>query len=229
MTTIDSGLPLQMRDTTQTSVARSDAADTELGQQDFLQLLTAQLQNQDPLNPMENTQFLGQMAQFSTVSGIDRMNGTLASLQGGLSEFRIASASNLLGRQALVEGDVARADTAGDIRGVATLDAPAAGLVIEFADAKTGVLLHSESYGAQAAGSIDFAWRDLPSALVDDGRVVRVRAIADTTGGPQDVPTSVYARVTGVELGGSDGVPTLNIEDHGRRPATDIAALRADR
>lgn len=230
MTAIDPPPSLPPRGSDPPAAARRDPATSEggaLGQQDFLRLLTTQLRNQDPLNPMENTQFLGQMAQFSTVSGIDRMNATLAGLQGGLGEVRLASAASLLGRQALVEGGTARADAAGEVRGRAVLDSPAASVTVEFADAETGVLLHSESYGRQPAGRVDFAWQGVPEALAREGRAVQVTAMADTGAGTAQVPTEVYARIAGVELDPDGGAPTVTVEDYGRRPATEIPALRA--
>ena len=77
-----------------------------LGQEDFLKLMTTQLQNQDPFAPMENGEFIAQMAQFSTVTGITEMGQTLKGLSDKLNEFRIATASDLLGNSVLVPGNV---------------------------------------------------------------------------------------------------------------------------
>ena len=80
-----------------------------LGQSDFLKLMTTQLQNQDPFSPMENGDFIAQMAQFSTVTGIAEMGESLKSLSNQLGEFRIATATNLLGHSVLVPGlEIAR-------------------------------------------------------------------------------------------------------------------------
>ena len=68
-----------------------------LGQSDFLKLMTTQLQNQDPFAPMENAEFIAQMAQFSTVTGITEMGAELKGIADQLGEFRIATAANLLG------------------------------------------------------------------------------------------------------------------------------------
>ena len=92
--------------TTGTSAAPSASA--AIGQQDFLTLMLAQLKNQDPLKPMENGEFLAQLAQFSTVGGIEKVNDTLASLGSGMRDFRIATAANLLGHEVLVPGNIAR-------------------------------------------------------------------------------------------------------------------------
>ena len=77
------------------SAATAKGSET-LGQKDFLTLLTAQLKNQDPLKPLENTEFLGQMAQFSTVAGIDRLNETLTGQSSSLRDARMAMATGML-------------------------------------------------------------------------------------------------------------------------------------
>ena len=79
---------------TQQSDAQKAKSD-KLGQSDFLKLMTTQLQNQDPFAPMENGDFIAQMAQFSTVTGIAEMGESLKSLSNQLGEFRIATATNL--------------------------------------------------------------------------------------------------------------------------------------
>ena len=73
-----------------------------LGQAEFLQLMTTQLQNQDPFAPMENGDFIAQMAQFSTVTGITEMGSTLQGIADQLGEFRIATAANLLGSSVMI-------------------------------------------------------------------------------------------------------------------------------
>ena len=81
---------------------------SSLGQEDFLKLMTTQLQNQDPFAPMENGEFIAQMAQFSTVTGITEMGQALKGISDKMSEFRIATASDLLGNSVLVPGNIVR-------------------------------------------------------------------------------------------------------------------------
>ena len=100
------------------------AKNDQLGQEEFLTLMTTQLQNQDPFAPMENTDMIAQMAQFSTVTGITDMNQTLNGLAETLSEFRIATASNMLGNSVMIPGNYARPDNDGEIHGM--LDLPSA-------------------------------------------------------------------------------------------------------
>ena len=97
---------------------------SSLGQEDFLKLMTTQLQNQDPFAPMENAEFISQMAQFSTVTGITSMDESLKNVAAKLGETRIATAANMLGHSVLVPGKIARADDDGSVNGV--IDLPSA-------------------------------------------------------------------------------------------------------
>eukprot|EP01036_Dinobryon_divergens_P011689 gene11689-15733_t len=74
------------------------------GQADFLKLMTAQLQNQDPFNPVDNTQMVAQMAQFSSVAGISQMNTTLSSIAAKLTGTSTSDALSYVGRNVLTEG-----------------------------------------------------------------------------------------------------------------------------
>ncbi|MDC1435502.1 flagellar biosynthesis protein FlgJ, partial [bacterium] len=89
-----------------------------LGQSDFLKLMTTQLQNQDPFAPMDNGDFIAQMAQFSTVTGIEEVNSSLKTLVEKFDQGRIATATNLLGHSVLVPGNISRPDENGEVHGV---------------------------------------------------------------------------------------------------------------
>ncbi len=123
----------------------------DLGQQDFLQLLTTQLQNQDPFAPMENGEFLAQMAQFSQLSGIEDINTTLQSLGEGMGQFRVATASSMLGQHVLVPGTLARPDDTGKISGVVDLPAAAEKVEVRYEDPLTGDVFETQTYKSQPA------------------------------------------------------------------------------
>ena len=113
MASIDANSPAQQYgqllkrhcSTSLASLRQTDASkrgtSNNLGQEDFLKLMTTQLQNQDPFAPMENGDFIAQMAQFSTVSGIQEVNQNLTGLNDEMKQMRIATASNLLGHSVL--------------------------------------------------------------------------------------------------------------------------------
>jgi flagellar basal-body rod modification protein FlgD len=195
----------------------------ELGQQDFLTLMTAQLQNQDPFAPMENGEFLAQMAQFSTVAGLETVNETLGAISGQIGGNRIATASSLLGQRVLVPGSLARPDGDGVVQGVADLPQAASAVTVTYSDAETGAVLHRQQMGAQPAGLMGFEWRDAPPALVEARGAVRVAVQAE---GAAPASPFVYARVVGVQLPGTGQDLTLDVEDYGLRSSLEITSIR---
>lgn len=208
------------------SATPKSTGEASLGQQDFLTLMTAQLRNQDPLSPMENAEFLAQMAQFSTVAGIDRVNETLSSMGSGMRDFRIATAATLLGQSVLVPGAVTRADDKGAIHGAVDLPESATSVVVTYSDAQTGNLLHSQSLGAQSQGLVGFSWEDMPSELVQARTPVRVSVSATTAAGTADIGPSVYARVISAQTTPGSTDLTLNVEDFGALSALEVESFR---
>jgi len=99
------------------AVANSSSGSTTLGQADFLKLMTAQLANQDPFNPVDNTQMVAQMAQFSSVTGISQMNTTLSAIAAKLGGTSATDALSYVGRTVLTEGATAYPRTTGGIAG----------------------------------------------------------------------------------------------------------------
>lgn len=195
-----------------------------LGQDDFLTLMTAQLQNQDPFEPMENGDFLAQMAQFSTVSGIETLNETATDISTQIGGNHLSDAASMLGREVLVPGTVAVPGPEGDIRGMASLGGAAAAVTIRYTDAETYETLHVQELGAQPAGDIDFAWTDPPANVVADRRSVRITVEAD---GVETVTPHVYARVDGVTLPASDTEDLLfNVEGYGLYSSLEINTFR---
>lgn len=198
----------------------------DLGQDDFLKLLTTQLQHQDPFKPMENGEFLSQMAQFSQLSGIEDMNATLQSLGSGMGQFRVATAANMLGQHVLVPGNLARPDDAGIISGVVDLPTDADKVTITYEDPLTGDVLHTQTMGAQTAGMVAFEWSDLPEATRMSDHGVRVN-VAVTSGFEQSVVSpSVFAKVMSVNMADAEMGINYNIQDYGVMNAMEIEQIR---
>lgn len=122
----------------------------------FLTLLTTQLKNQDPLSPMDNAQMTSQLAQISTVDGIERLNATLATLIDGQQSSEALQAAALVGRGVLVEGKGLSLSDKGALGGY-TLDAGADKVVLTITDAN-GLQVAQVDLGAQAAGTHSFTW-----------------------------------------------------------------------
>lgn len=197
-----------------------------LAQEDFLTLLTTQLQNQDPLSPMDNAEFLSQMAQFSTVEGIERVNDTLAGFDAVLGSNRVSTAASLLGHSVLVPGSVARPDADGQVHGMAELDTGASSITITYSDAETDALLQTQTLGGHSAGWVSFGWEDLPPEITADRRPVRIQVTAETPDGRVSVPANVFARVTSALGGPSTDTITLQLEDYGVLDSEEVSAFR---
>ena len=88
-----------------------------LGQADFLRLMTEQLQHQDPLKPMENSAFLGQLAQFSTVQGIQDLNTQVGNFSTALGNDQVLRGASLVGHQVLVPSSKMALGTDGGVSG----------------------------------------------------------------------------------------------------------------
>ena len=199
----------------------------KLGQDDFLQLMTAQLQNQDPFAPMENGDFIAQMAQFSTVSGIDQINQNLESLAADMKQARIATASTLLGHSVLVPGSMTRPDDNGEIHGVFELPQAASATRVSFTDDVSGELLHSEDLGPQGTGLAGFSWTNIPIAVRESDRKIKVDISANTGKGMESIGPSVYAKVLSASsFGDASGSATLDVQDYGTISASSVSRIR---
>lgn len=122
----------------------------------FLKLLVTQLKNQDPLNPLDNAQITSQMAQLSTVSGIEKLNATLQSLAASYSATQSMQATSMIGHSVLVPGAAINLQSGAAIAGVEFAQ-PADKVVISIRDA-SGNVLQQVDIGAQAAGVAAFQW-----------------------------------------------------------------------
>ena len=175
-----------------------------LGQSDFLKLMTTQLQNQDPFAPMDNGDFIAQMAQFSTVTGITEVNSSLTKLVDKFDQGRIATAANLLGHSVLVPGSVSRPDENGELHGVLDLPQATSMAKITVGDADTGEELHVMDLGPQAAGMVGFSWKNIPEEIQNSNRRLQINATINFGEGPQELNPSVYARVLSASIGSGE-------------------------
>lgn len=193
-----------------------------LGQEDFLKLMITQFRNQDPMKPMENGEFLGQIAQFSTVSGIQELQHSFATLSASLQSGQALQAVSLVGRSALVAADRFALPASGDITAAVELPASAANVVVEIAD-ESGVVVRRIELGEQAAGPHTFSW----DGTGDDGQRLPpgqylIAAHGRIGGRTESLATRIAARIDSVSLGGSAGL-ILNLESLGPTPFSAVS------
>ena len=192
------------------------ATSDTLGQSDFLKLMTTQLQNQDPFAPMDNGDFIAQMAQFSTVTGIGEVNSSLEKLVDKFEQGRIATAANLLGHSVLVPGSISRPDENVELHGVLDLPQASSMAKIVISDADTGEELNVMDLGPQAAGLVGFSWKNIPEEIQNSNRRIQINATINFGDGPQELNPSVYARVLSASVGSGDSENVLiDVEDFG--------------
>src|ERR1700722_13318361 len=128
-----------------------------LGGTDFITLMLAQLQNQDPTSPVDSNTFLTQLAQLSEVQGITQLNTSFGSLSSSISAGQALQASSLLGHQALVTSSTAQLSANGTITGAVTVPQSTSAVVLSIADS-TGKVVDTIGLGAQSAGNASFSW-----------------------------------------------------------------------
>ncbi|WP_020654791.1 flagellar hook assembly protein FlgD [Massilia niastensis] len=140
-----------------TAPADSVQADTDK----FMKLLVTQLKNQDPLNPLDNAQVTSQLAQLSTVTGVNKLNTTLESLKGSYQTAESMQAANLIEKTVLVEGDTTYLTDGAAVFGL-ELGTPADKVKIIITDPATGKDVATIDMGAQEAGILPIGWDGAP-------------------------------------------------------------------
>ena len=166
-----------------------------LGQEDFLKLMTTQLQNQDPFAPMENGDFIAQMAQFSTVTGITEMGNEMKAINDKLDSFRIATASQYLGHSVLVPGNMVRTNGKDNVEGV--IDVPNATTKLQvFFQKENGEIIDQLDLGGQSRGLVGFSWENIPEEIKKDNAKIFISAFLGDNP-DQALGTSVFSKVLG--------------------------------
>lgn len=198
-------------------------ATDKLGQDQFLELMVAQLKNQDPMKPMENGEFLSQMAQFGTVSGIQDLQASFSQMAGALQSNQALLASSLVGRAVLTPGS-RMAYNGSPALAAAELPQAATDVRVSVLDA-AGQVVRQFALGAQPAGTVKFSWDGLGnSGTALPAGLYSIKADAVSGGKSSAVATYVVARVDSVSLGGSQGI-TLNLWDGSTAALADVKEI----
>ncbi|MEN8166061.1 MAG: flagellar hook assembly protein FlgD [Pseudomonadota bacterium] len=193
--------------------------------EDFMKLMVTELTHQDPFKPMENTELATQISQFATVAGIDDLNSSFNSLSSTITSDQALQATNLVGHDVLVAGNLGWLSNGGNVQGSVDLPSSASNVRVRITDA-SGALVRELELGTHEAGEIAFIWDGyndsgdyMPVGLYQ----ISAQAMVDDVEMAPNVLVS--AQVESVSLGGSGGV-SLNLAGLGQVSMQDIAQIQ---
>jgi flagellar basal-body rod modification protein FlgD len=184
---------------TTTGTPQVGAGAGAMDQNDFLRLMTTQLTTQDPFNPVDNTQMVAQMAQFSQVAGIAEMNQSLSRIASSLGGSRLSDAASWIGHSMLVESDIATPLRDGTYAGEFSLPDGADSVTVTFQDAN-GQTVHSQTLGAQQTGNVAVAWDGKNEAgEYVAGGPLRMVVSATKNGQTSQAATATWTSIGGIQ------------------------------
>ena len=204
------------------SATDTTASTQSLTQADFLTLLTTQLTHQDPTNPTDSNAFVSQMAQFSTVSGIQNLLTSFQGLSSSITSDQALQASSLVGQTVSTPGTQGLLTSGGSISGDFTLTTAATDATLTITGSNGAIDLKS-----QAAGDIPFTWNgtDNSGNPVAPG-VYNVQVTALIGGKNTAVATNIQSKVDSVTIGtGSSGLQ-VNLQGLGSVPFSKVTTIQ---
>ncbi len=207
-----------------TSSAKSSSTTSAMDETEdrFLKLLVAQMKNQDPLNPLENSEVTSQMAQLSTVTGIENLNSTLETLLADIQSSQALEAADMIGHGVFVSGTSMSLSNSQAIFGV-ELPTSADSVKVSIRDS-SGNLVHTMNLGEQDAGMLPLAWDGVTDsgATAADGKYV-FEVEASIAGETLSVVPLSFGLVSSVTTA-STGVQ-LNVQDVGAVTLADVREI----
>jgi flagellar basal-body rod modification protein FlgD len=193
--------------------------DPQAMQDRFLKLLVAQLENQDPMNPMENAEMTSQMAQINTVTGIQQLNSTMTNITGQFNALQNMQGTSLVGRQVLLPGNQLAFDEAGVGRGAFELPQDAQDVKVEVIST-TGQVLDTLELGDKTKGTHHFDWDAAAADVTDLSKVKSFRVTSDVNGVAATVTTLAPQTVESVSF--ADGAMRLRTSSGGTVAYSDV-------
>ena len=188
-----------------TATTKNDSAaatkKTSLGQEQFLKLMTTQMTHQDPTKPMENGQFLTQIAQFGTVSGIQDLQKSFGDFANSINSSQALQATSLVGRQVSAPGTKGVLAVGGDIAGDINLTGSATSVKVAVTDATTGEVVQTMGLGSHSEGRVPFSWdgKNSNGVMANPG-VYKIEASAYVDGKNTVLETDINSKVDSVTM-----------------------------
>lgn len=207
-------------------------ADQKLGQEDFLKLMTAQLQHQDPFEPEDNSEFIAQMAQFSSLEGIEQLNKTVGGFEDAMQSAQMMQASTMVGQAAIVKGDTVRMYHNHDEEGNAipsgvmgAVDVPSgANEVAVDILSENGQVVHTLNVRPDGADRPTFAW----DGMLADGSAApegRYRFEANASVDGKNTAAQTYAGAVISSVGVTKDGPELELDGANKARLSDVIKL----
>lgn len=208
-----------------TSAASSADPTTKLGQDAFLKLMTTQLQNQDPFEPMDNGEFLSQIAQFGTVNGITDLKDSFGNFANDMQSNQALQAANIIGHGVLAETDTGLLYPNGIMQGAIELESYSSNVAVNVYD-HSGALVNRIDLGEQFSGTVPFAWdgTTFGGAKAAPGEYqmqVEVVQGAQTT----IYPTLLFGNVNSLALGNVGEEMQVDVQGLGQVPFSSISKI----
>ncbi|HBX59769.1 MULTISPECIES: flagellar hook assembly protein FlgD [unclassified Methylophaga] len=213
---------LNSKSTTSTTEEKNDPG--KLQMEDFMSLMTTQLMNQDPLKPMESGDFLGQIASFSTVSGISDLQDSFGSFAKAMQSDQALQGSSLVGRSVLVPSSIGVMTADAPMRGQINVADPVSNLELKIYN-DTGELVRTIPMGA-ASGYTNFEW----DGLNNEGEAMpegayQFMATGSVDGQNTAFATAVIAKVDSVLVGSGGQGLTMNLAGIGSVPFSEVQEI----
>jgi len=200
----------------QASPSKAGDANTgasSLGKDSFLQLLVTQMQNQNPLDPQDNSQFVAQLAQFSSLETMQNLSASVDAIGGMYQASQALQASGLVGKTVLVDSGSTHVDTSKDMVGTVSLPSNSTLTSVEVYNSK-GELVRSIDLKEQKAGDVKFTWdgKDDAGNVLEAGNY-SFKATGNLAGKSTVLKTYLPDTVSSVVMGAAGAAMTLNLAD----------------
>ncbi|NLD15778.1 MAG: flagellar hook assembly protein FlgD [Gammaproteobacteria bacterium] len=197
----------------------------ELGKNEFLELLVAQLNNQNPLDPQDNGEFIAQLAQFSSLEGIEKLNTSMGDIISSVHSSQALQAASLVGKNVIIPTDTAVVDTTAGLGGHVLVPQSSSNVLVNVYD-ESGSLVHTINLGAMETGNHTFSWDGTNSNgdLLPAGKY-RFEAEGSFDGKNERLYTMLPARVDSVTMNPAGGSLLLNLAGLGAVPLSEVQII----
>jgi len=208
------------------STANSASSLGTLGGTDFITLMLAQLQNQDPTSPVDSNTFLTQLAQLSEVQGITSLNTNFSTLSNSLTSNQAMQASSLLGHQVLVSSSTATLAAGATVTGAVNVPQTTSQVTLSITDSN-GNVVNQINLGAQSAGLANFSWNGTTGngSPAPAGTYTLTAQYAGAVSGGTAATTLVNGTVDSVSMGAGSAGMTLNVAGVGSVPFSSLQQI----